>query len=73
MCRLRVHPKEHHIFACGGKERELSVWDVNAYKEGICFMETRKEKESKGKEKADPEEEEAIDAIFNAKVVYSDL
>jgi len=47
LCRLRVHPKEHHIFACGGKERELSVWDVNAHKEGICFMKTRKEKESK--------------------------
>ncbi|CAG8479850.1 3422_t:CDS:10 [Funneliformis caledonium] len=47
LCRLRVHPKEHHIFACGGKERELSVWDVNAYKEGNCLMKSQKKKESK--------------------------
>ncbi|RIA86705.1 WD40-repeat-containing domain protein [Glomus cerebriforme] len=47
LCRLRVHSKEHHIFACGGRERELSVWDINAYKEGTCFMKTQKEKESK--------------------------
>ncbi|CAG8564498.1 1331_t:CDS:10 [Paraglomus occultum] len=31
LCRLRVHTKEHHIFACGGKERDLSIWDVNAH------------------------------------------
>ena len=46
LCRLRVHPKEHHLFACGGKERELSVWDANSYKEGI-FIEAQKKKESK--------------------------
>ncbi|CAG8538383.1 14524_t:CDS:10 [Rhizophagus irregularis] len=48
LCRLRVHPKEHHIFACGGKERELSLWDVNSYKEGICFIKTQKKEQKAG-------------------------
>ncbi|RHZ67014.1 hypothetical protein Glove_303g155 [Diversispora epigaea] len=33
LSRLRVHPKENHIFSCGGKERELSVWDANVWQE----------------------------------------
>ncbi|GET51752.1 WD repeat-containing protein 74 [Rhizophagus irregularis DAOM 181602=DAOM 197198] len=50
LCRLRVHPKEHHIFACGGKERELSLWDVNSYKEGICFIKTQKKEQKAGEQ-----------------------
>ena len=37
----------------------------------ILAKKSRKEKESKGGKKADSEEE-TIDAIFNAEVVYSD-
>ncbi|KAF9935206.1 WD repeat-containing protein 74 [Linnemannia zychae] len=28
ICRMRVHPKEHHIVATGGKEQELTLWDL---------------------------------------------
>ncbi|CAG8745333.1 8282_t:CDS:2, partial [Acaulospora morrowiae] len=43
LCRLRVHPKENHIFACGGKECELSVWDVNACNETVTVAKNKKE------------------------------
>ncbi|KAI1319341.1 WD repeat-containing protein 74 [Mortierella claussenii] len=29
ICRMRVHPKEHHIVATAGKEQELTLWDLN--------------------------------------------
>ncbi|KAF8922763.1 WD40-repeat-containing domain protein [Dissophora ornata] len=29
ICRMRVHPREHHIIATGGKEQELTLWDLN--------------------------------------------
>ncbi|KAG9283984.1 hypothetical protein G9A89_005491 [Geosiphon pyriformis] len=29
LCRLRVLPKQPNLIAFGGKERDLSVWDVN--------------------------------------------
>ncbi|KAF9345144.1 WD repeat-containing protein 74 [Mortierella sp. AD094] len=29
ICRMRVHPKEHHIVATAGKEQELTIWDLN--------------------------------------------
>ncbi|KAG0213130.1 WD repeat-containing protein 74 [Mortierella sp. GBA30] len=35
ICRMRVHPREHHIIATGGKEQELTIWDLNnLYKDG---------------------------------------
>ncbi|CAG8446330.1 5657_t:CDS:2 [Ambispora gerdemannii] len=34
LCRLRVHPKQNHIIAFGGKERDLTAWDINGYKAG---------------------------------------
>ncbi|KAF9123668.1 WD repeat-containing protein 74 [Mortierella sp. 14UC] len=30
ICRMRVHPREHHIVATGGKEQELTLWDLKA-------------------------------------------
>ncbi|KAF9547556.1 WD repeat-containing protein 74, partial [Mortierella hygrophila] len=30
ICRMRVHPREHHIVATGGKEQELTIWDLKA-------------------------------------------
>ncbi|CAG8708495.1 14667_t:CDS:2 [Dentiscutata erythropus] len=30
LCCLRVHPKENNIFALGGRERDLTLWDVNS-------------------------------------------
>ncbi|CAG8777588.1 4376_t:CDS:2 [Gigaspora margarita] len=35
LARMRVHPKENHIFACGGKERDLTVWDIHANPDSI--------------------------------------
>ncbi|KAF9206639.1 WD repeat-containing protein 74 [Haplosporangium sp. Z 27] len=29
ICRMRVHPKDHHIVATAGKEQELTIWDLN--------------------------------------------
>ncbi|KAG0371207.1 WD40-repeat-containing domain protein [Gamsiella multidivaricata] len=31
ICRMRVHPKEHHIIATGGNEQELTIWDLNEF------------------------------------------
>ncbi|CAJ0891848.1 13093_t:CDS:2 [Entrophospora sp. SA101] len=47
LCRLRVHPKSHNIFGCCGKEYELTIWDVNSYKEGSCPFSSQSKKESK--------------------------
>ncbi|KAH6601824.1 hypothetical protein BASA61_001717 [Batrachochytrium salamandrivorans] len=30
LCKMRVHPKFPHIFATGGEERELCVWDIKS-------------------------------------------
>ncbi|KAF9092625.1 WD repeat-containing protein 74 [Mortierella sp. GBA35] len=30
ICRMRVHLREHHIVATGGKEQELTIWDLKA-------------------------------------------
>ncbi|KAG0311476.1 WD repeat-containing protein 74, partial [Dissophora globulifera] len=29
ICRMRVHPREHHIVATAGKEQECTLWDLN--------------------------------------------
>jgi ribosome biogenesis protein NSA1 len=29
LCRMRVHPSHPHIFATGGNERELCLWDIH--------------------------------------------
>ncbi|KAF9171186.1 WD repeat-containing protein 74 [Mortierella sp. AD011] len=34
ICRMRVHPKEHHIVATAGNEQEFTVWDLNQLFEG---------------------------------------
>ncbi|KAJ3314276.1 WD repeat-containing protein 74 [Boothiomyces sp. JEL0838] len=32
LCCFKVHPNLPHLFATGGKERELSIWDYNSEK-----------------------------------------
>ena len=39
-CRMRVHPREHHIIVTGGKEQEVTIWDLNA-----LFQDASSEKE----------------------------
>ncbi|CAG8665095.1 5624_t:CDS:10 [Dentiscutata heterogama] len=57
LCCLRVHPKENNIFACGGRERDLSLWDINCTPGSIIT----KNKESKN------------GMIWNGKNVKSDF
>ncbi|KAF9985338.1 WD repeat-containing protein 74 [Mortierella antarctica] len=43
-CRMRVHPREHHIIVTGGKEQEVTIWDLNAlFKEDASSEEVAKE------------------------------
>ncbi|CAG8617194.1 14557_t:CDS:2 [Gigaspora rosea] len=59
LLRMRVHPKENHIFVCGGKERELSVWDIHANPDSIVTQ----NKESR----------QHVGMIWNGKNVRSDF
>ncbi|KAI9592939.1 WD40-repeat-containing domain protein [Syncephalis fuscata] len=31
---MRVHPKQHHLFATGGKDQNLTIWDINQLDNG---------------------------------------
>lgn len=37
ICVMKVHPTNPHIFATGGDERELCIWDIKKYKDGEKF------------------------------------
>lgn len=56
---MRVHPREHHIVATGGKEQELTLWDLKALtKDPAAEEETPEPAPKKGKKnskKAAPE------------------
>ncbi|OAQ31806.1 WD40 repeat-like protein [Linnemannia elongata AG-77] len=60
ICRMRVHPREHHIVATGGKEQELTLWDLKALtKDPAAEEETPEPAPKKGKKnskKAAPEQ-----------------
>ncbi|KAK3808565.1 MAG: WD40-repeat-containing domain protein [Benniella sp.] len=45
ICKMRVHPKLHHIIATGGKEQEITLWDLNE----LCKESTDKESQKPGK------------------------
>ncbi|KAG9066394.1 WD repeat-containing protein 74 [Linnemannia hyalina] len=50
ICRMRVHPREHHIVATGGKEQELTLWDLKALiKDPAAEEETPEPATKKGK------------------------
>ncbi|KAF9287676.1 WD repeat-containing protein 74 [Mortierella alpina] len=42
-CRMRVHPREHHIIVTGGKEQEVTIWDLNALFQDASSEEAAKE------------------------------
>lgn len=47
---MRVHPREHHIVATGGKEQELTLWDLKALtKDPTAEEETPESATKKGK------------------------
>jgi hypothetical protein len=31
---MRVHPNQHHLFATGGKDRLLAIWDIHRTEQG---------------------------------------
>jgi ribosome biogenesis protein NSA1 len=49
ICRMRVHPREHHIVATGGKEQELTLWDLKALCKDTVEEETPEPATKKGK------------------------
>ncbi|KAF9586169.1 WD repeat-containing protein 74 [Lunasporangiospora selenospora] len=52
ICRMRVHPRDHHIIATGGKEQELTIWDLNALTSEVSKEDAKKPrtgKSAKGK------------------------
>lgn len=46
---MRVHPREHHIVATGGKEQELTLWDLKALCKDTAEEETPEPATKKGK------------------------
>ncbi|KAF9388998.1 WD repeat-containing protein 74 [Podila verticillata] len=79
ICRMRVHPREHHVVATAGKEQELTIWDLSVLLKG---PETPKKGKGKGKKnESKPVEEKAPykakeiltnGQIFKAKNVKND-
>ncbi|CAO3570008.1 unnamed protein product [Mortierella alpina] len=43
ICRMRVHPREPHIIVTGGKEQEVTIWDLNALFQDASSKEVAKE------------------------------
>ncbi|KAF9953789.1 WD repeat-containing protein 74, partial [Mortierella alpina] len=46
ICRMRVHPREHHIIVTGGKEQEVTIWDLNALFQDASSEEVAKEEKN---------------------------
>ncbi|KAG0029798.1 WD repeat-containing protein 74 [Podila clonocystis] len=79
ICRMRVHPREHHVVATAGKEQELTIWDLSVLLKG---PETPKKGKGKKESKAPVEEKKgapykskeilANGQIFKAKNVKND-
>ncbi|KAF9417895.1 WD repeat-containing protein 74 [Podila epigama] len=51
ICRMRVHPREHHIVATAGKEQELTLWDLHVLFKNDSTSEAEKNVKKQGKEK----------------------
>ncbi|KAG0340870.1 WD repeat-containing protein 74 [Podila horticola] len=78
ICKMRVHPREHHVVATAGKEQELTIWDMSVLLKG---PETPKKGKGKKEVKAPVEEKKAphkskeilaSGQIFKAKNVKND-
>ncbi|KAJ1663992.1 Ribosome biogenesis protein nsa1 (NOP7-associated protein 1) [Coemansia sp. RSA 1813] len=39
-CRMRTHGKDRNVFAVGGREQELSIWDINTMTTGNSAIAT---------------------------------
>lgn len=80
ICRMRVHPREHHVVATAGKEQELTIWDLSVLLKGPEIP--KKGKGKKNENKASVEEKNgaphkakeilANGQIFKAKNVKND-
>ncbi|KAG0085595.1 WD repeat-containing protein 74 [Podila epicladia] len=47
ICRMRVHPREHHVVATAGKEQELTIWDLS-----VLLKDPETLKKGKGKKES---------------------
>ncbi|CAG8451177.1 3741_t:CDS:10 [Ambispora leptoticha] len=70
LCCLRVHPKQNHIIAFGGKERDLTAWDINEYKAGKSPINERSNSYNKKYQK---KKEEAPGVLWRAKNLPNDF
>ncbi|KAG0347068.1 WD repeat-containing protein 74 [Podila humilis] len=62
ICRMRVHPTQHHVVATAGKEQELTLWDLSVLlkdtsSESSASTSSKKPKGKKNQEKQAPVEE----------------
>ncbi|RUP43255.1 WD40-repeat-containing domain protein [Jimgerdemannia flammicorona] len=76
LCRMRVHPIQNHIFAVGGKERELTVYDVTALNSGEAskaLAPAMENGERSGHNRHKKEKKEDKGVIFRAKNVKNDF
>ncbi|KAG0244174.1 WD repeat-containing protein 74 [Actinomortierella wolfii] len=77
LCRMRVHPHDHHLVATCGNEEELTIWDLNSIfpqksnKTETTAAEAHDEKKNTSRHKA----KEALGKgqVFKAKNVKNDF
>ncbi|KAG0223055.1 WD40-repeat-containing domain protein [Mortierella sp. GBAus27b] len=47
ICKMRVHPNDHNIIATGGKEQEITIWNLNE----LCNDPSKETQEATGNRK----------------------
>ncbi|KAG0354704.1 WD repeat-containing protein 74 [Podila minutissima] len=67
ICRMRVHPREHHVVATAGKEQELTIWDL-----GVLLKGPETPKKGKGKKESKAPVEEKKGAPYKSKEILAD-
>ncbi|KAL1915762.1 uncharacterized protein VTP21DRAFT_6521 [Calcarisporiella thermophila] len=70
ICKMRIHPSHPHLMAVGGKEHELTLYDLRALCEGKV-VENADDKKEKAKYERKKEKEKGI--IWKAKNVKNDF
>ncbi|KAF9337069.1 WD repeat-containing protein 74 [Podila minutissima] len=68
ICRMRVHPREHHVVATAGKEQELTIWDLGVLLKG---PETPKKGKGKSKKESKAPVEEKNGAPYKSKEILA--
>ncbi|KAG0034693.1 WD repeat-containing protein 74 [Podila clonocystis] len=66
VCRMRVHPREHHVVATAGKEQELTIWDLS-----VLLKAPETPKKGKGKKESKAPAEEKNGAPYKSKEILA--